>query len=142
MNRFNPVLPSLEPSLPIVQPTLHPPVKEILGMDLDGSKDKRVYVPSHLPPFPAKYAYMKTPVYPPRPTSPRHIRELAAEETRQAETALRRMIDAYGGDPGLDEDADWTACWQALGFDGEIDRAVNADRIYFRKVKTAPGIFT
>ncbi|EEB05848.2 transcription factor TFIID complex subunit 8 [Schizosaccharomyces japonicus yFS275] len=68
-------------------------VGHLLG-PLAVAQNRRSYVYSHLPSFPAAHTYMATPVYPTRPTSPRKIRELATQESRLAENALQRILGA------------------------------------------------
>lgn len=114
-------------------------IKRILGPALDGARDKRPYVPSHLPPFPAKHTYLATPHYSSRPSSPRRIREMATEEARQAEVALQKIIDAFGGEQYVQHDMAWKACWEEMGFHGEVARNANAESNFNRKSrKRAP----
>ncbi|EPY49726.1 transcription factor TFIID complex subunit 8 [Schizosaccharomyces cryophilus OY26] len=68
-------------------------ISHLLG-SLAVSQNRPNYVASHLPPFPASHTYLASPVYPVRPTSPRRIRELATKESRLAENALRKILDA------------------------------------------------
>jgi len=69
---------------------------EILGPGLDGRQDKKKnrYIPSHLPVFPSQHTYKDTPVFPDREVDPRRIRELATEEGKLGEEALRRLAGA------------------------------------------------
>ncbi|KAL2312814.1 hypothetical protein POMI540_3709 [Schizosaccharomyces pombe] len=67
-------------------------VSQLLG-SLAVSQNRPAYVVNHLPPFPASHTYMATPVYPVRPTSPKQIRELATQESRLAEHALRKILN-------------------------------------------------
>lgn len=68
----------------------------ILGPGLDGRRDKNKdrYIPSHLPAFPSQHTYKDTPVFPDREVDPRRIRELATEEGKLGEEALRRLAGA------------------------------------------------
>ncbi|WBW73087.1 transcription factor TFIID complex subunit 8 [Schizosaccharomyces osmophilus] len=68
-------------------------ISHLLG-SLAVSQNRPSYVANHLPPFPASHTYLASPVYPVRPTSPRRIRELATKESRLAENALRKILDA------------------------------------------------
>lgn len=68
----------------------------LLGPGLDGragTKDD-YYIPSHLPRFPSQHTYKDTPVYPDREVDPRRIRELATEEGKLGEEALRKLAGA------------------------------------------------
>lgn len=69
-------------------------VRDLLGIALDGSNDRRFYIPDHLPPFPSKHTYLATPVFPERPSEPRVIREIATQEAVLAENALRKILAA------------------------------------------------
>jgi len=68
----------------------------LLGPGLDGKADKKKdrYIPSHLPPFPSQHTYKDTPVFPDREVDPRRIRELATEEGKLGEEALRKLAGA------------------------------------------------
>jgi hypothetical protein len=68
----------------------------LLGPGLDGRADKRKdhYIPSHFPPFPSQHTYKDTPVFPAREVDPRRIRELATEEGKLGEEALRKLAGA------------------------------------------------
>lgn len=50
--------------------------------------------PSSLPPLPSSYTYKTTPVYSDRETDSRKIREIATEEGKLGEQALRRLAGA------------------------------------------------
>src|SRR5271168_2759052 len=95
------------------QPTINPPLlptpppedefhrefqlpASLLGPGLDGRADKRKdrYIPSHLPPFPSQHTYKDTPVFPAREVDPRRVRELATEEGKLGEEALRKLAGA------------------------------------------------
>ncbi|KAF9971482.1 transcription initiation factor TFIID subunit 8 [Actinomortierella ambigua] len=54
----------------------------------------RKAVPDHLPPFPSKHTYKRTPVYFYRATDPQTIREMNAEQSRLVETNLKRLMAA------------------------------------------------
>lgn len=56
--------------------------------------ESRPYVPNHFPPFPSMHTYKMTPEVPERVNDPRKIRELAIEDGRTAEQALRRVLGA------------------------------------------------
>lgn len=56
--------------------------------------ESRSYVPNHFPPFPSMHTYKMTPEMPERVNDPRKIRELAIEDGRTAEQALRRVLGA------------------------------------------------
>ena len=72
-----------------------------LGPVLNGAPDERskLYVPRHFPAFPSKHTYKATPEFPIREKDPRRIRELATEEGRMGEEALRRLVGS-GSDDG------------------------------------------
>ena len=95
------------------QPTINPPLlptpppedefhresqlpTSLLELSPDGNADKRKdhYIPSHLPPFPSQHTYKDTPVFPIREIDPRRIRELATEEGKLGEEALRKLAGA------------------------------------------------
>ena len=95
------------------QPTINPPLlltpppddefhrefqlpTSVLGPGLDGRADQRKdnYIPSHLPPFPSQHTYKDTPVFSNREVDPRRIRELATEEGKLGEAALRNLAGA------------------------------------------------
>ena len=69
-------------------------VRDLLGAELDGSNDRRSYIPDHLPRFPSKHTYLTTPVFTERPREPRVIREIATQEAVLAENALRKILAA------------------------------------------------
>lgn len=52
------------------------------------------YIPSSLPKLPSPHTYKATPVYPQQETDPRRIRELATEEGKLGEQALRKLAGA------------------------------------------------
>lgn len=54
----------------------------------------RSYIPRHFPAFPSKHTFKATPEVPRREDDPRKIRELAIEEGRLGEEALRRFLGA------------------------------------------------
>lgn len=56
--------------------------------------ESKPYVPNHFPPFPSMHTYKMTPEVPERVNDPRKIRELAIEDGRTAEQALRRVLGA------------------------------------------------
>lgn len=77
---------------PTPPPEPEPDLSELLGPELDGSKDTRGRLYKHLPPFPSKHTYTSTPLFTERPTEPRQIREKATHEARLAEQALRKLL--------------------------------------------------
>lgn len=66
------------------------------GPPLMGISDaqSKPYIPQHFPAFPSKHTYKATPEIPQREDDPRKIRELAIEEGRLGEEALRRFLGA------------------------------------------------
>ena len=97
-------VPSTSPIFPLPPPPLSSQekdfienpdvVSDLLGIELDGSNDRRSYIPEHLPPFPSKHTYLATPVFTERPSEPRVIREIATQEAVFAENALRKILAA------------------------------------------------
>ncbi len=75
----------------------------MLGPGLDGRADKKKdhYIPSHFPPFPSQHTYKDTPVFPDREVDPRRIRELATEEGKQGEEALRKLAGAVKAETAI-----------------------------------------
>lgn len=72
-----------------VEPTFPGPA--LFGI---ADSESRSYVPNHFPPFPSMHTYKMTPEVPERVNDPRKIRELAIEDGRTAEQALRRVLGA------------------------------------------------
>ncbi|KAL9620909.1 MAG: hypothetical protein Q9160_004562 [Pyrenula sp. 1 TL-2023] len=62
------------------------------------------YIPTTFPPFPSKHTYKHTSVYTDRERDPRRIRELATEEGRLGEQALRKLVGAVRTEAKLDLD--------------------------------------
>ncbi|KAI7901366.1 uncharacterized protein BX663DRAFT_437247 [Cokeromyces recurvatus] len=52
------------------------------------------YVPRHLPTFPSKHSFRKTPVYISRPDDPQKVRELNSEQSRTVEENLKKLMSA------------------------------------------------
>lgn len=107
------------------QPTINPPLlptpppedefhrefqlpTSLLGPGLDGRADQRKdrYIPSHLPPFPSQHTYKDTPVYASREVDPRRIRELATEEGKLGEEALRKLAGAVKAENTISAELD------------------------------------
>ena len=59
----------------------------------------KTYVPKHFPEFPSKHTYRVSDEFPIRESDPRKIRELATEEGRLGEEALRRLVSAASDHP-------------------------------------------
>lgn len=78
--------------------------KSILGSDLNGKEEKRRdgHIPSTFPAFPSQHTFRDTPILPPRERDPRRVRELATEEGRLGEQALRKLATAVRGEGKLD----------------------------------------
>ena len=72
----------------------------MLGPGLDASEERKhePWIPSHLPAFPSKHTYKDTPVLSERVTDPRRIRELATQEGKLGEEALRKLAGAQRTD--------------------------------------------
>lgn len=83
----------LAPKLPTPPPEDEPPIidQSFLG-ELSGAaqKAKRQYVPSQVPAFPNTWTYKSTPSDTARERDPQKIRELAFEQSKLGEEALRR----------------------------------------------------
>lgn len=56
--------------------------------------ESRPYIPDHFPTFPSQHTYKATPWLPSMQKDPRKVRELASEEARLGEAALRRLMGA------------------------------------------------
>lgn len=67
-----------------------------LDLFQDGSSSERIrpYIPNHFPEFPSKHTYKATPELPSAKADPRKVRELATEEARLGEAALRKLVGA------------------------------------------------
>lgn len=52
------------------------------------------YIPNHLPPFPSEHTFKATADLPTVKSDPRKVRELATEEARLGEAALRKLVGA------------------------------------------------
>ena len=91
-----PFRPNSPPLLPTPPPDDHtPPSLDTLNMQRNGPPDrKKGLVPTSFPALPAEHAYRQSAVYPTREDDPRRIRELATEEGRMGEQALRRLAGA------------------------------------------------
>ena len=92
------VNPPLLPTPPPEDP-FHDNVKfpaSFLGSELTGQNALKRFsmTPSSLPPLPSAHTYKDTAVYPHRETDTRRIRELATEEGKLGEQALRRLAGA------------------------------------------------
>lgn len=106
--------------------------ESILGSDLKPKAEKsRVpHIPAHFPAFPSQHTFRDTPALPPRERDPRRLRELATEEGRLGEQALRKLAGAARGEGKLDLSI-------------EVDNApANVQRgNQPKKVETMEGIF-
>ena len=65
-----------------------------LFLDSTSNQEARSYIPSHFPPFPSQHTYKATPSLPSVERDPRRVRELAAQDARLAEAALRKLVGA------------------------------------------------
>ncbi|KAI9476432.1 MAG: hypothetical protein EXX96DRAFT_577177 [Benjaminiella poitrasii] len=52
------------------------------------------YVPQHLPVFPSKHSFRRTPIYISRPDDPQKVRELNSEQSRTVEENLKKLMSA------------------------------------------------
>jgi len=92
---FNPaLLPTPPPEDPFHHVVTLPP--SFLGPELDGQSElkKFSFNTASLPPLPSAHTYKDTPVYPRREVDSRRIRELATEEGKLGEQALRKLAGA------------------------------------------------
>ncbi len=89
-----PLLPTPPPEDPFHSHVKFPP--SFLGPDLNGQKTLMRFsmTASSLPPLPSAHTYKDTAVFPQRQTDTRRIRELATEEGKLGEQALRRLAGA------------------------------------------------
>ena len=65
-----------------------------LFLDSPLNTEARSYIPSHFPPFPSQHTYKATPNLPSVERDPRKVRELAAQDARLGEAALRKLMGA------------------------------------------------
>lgn len=65
-----------------------------LILDSALNTEARSYIPSHFPPFPSQHTYKATPNLPSVERDPRKVRELAAQDARLGEAALRKLMGA------------------------------------------------
>ena len=63
-------------------------------LNREPDRKPKLYIPRHFPELPSTYTYRETPQFPEREKDPRKIRELATEEGRLGEEALRRLLSA------------------------------------------------
>jgi Transcription factor TFIID complex subunit 8 C-term len=106
--------------------------ESILGSDLTGKEQKRrdPHIPASFPAFPSQHTFKGTAILPPRERDPRRIRELATEEGRLGEQALRKLAGAVGGEGKLD---------LSIEADSTVSEAHQSER---RKgVETMEGMF-
>lgn len=113
--RLDSLLPELDegrskpqsPLLPTPPPEDDDSASLLLLQDDDRSIAQRKslpYIPATFPPFPSKHTYKHTSVYTDRERDPRRIRELATEEGRLGEQALRKLVGAVRTEAKLDLD--------------------------------------
>lgn len=83
---------------------IHELPESIPGPDVKAEEEKRraPHIPSTFPTFPSQHTFRDTAVLPPRERDPRRIRELATEEGRLGEQALRKLAGAVKGEGNLD----------------------------------------
>lgn len=106
--------------------------ESILGRHLNSKEEKRRdrHVPSTFPAFPSQHTFRDTAVLPPRERDPRRIRELATEEGRLGEQALRKLAVAVRGEGKLDMSVE--------GDDVPVDTQLGRRR---KQVETIEGMF-
>jgi hypothetical protein len=106
--RITPKPPSPLSLLPTPPPddffNTHELPESILGSGLTGkeAKQRDPHIPSTFPAFPSQHTFKGTAILPPRERDPRRIRELATEEGRLGEQALRKLAGAVRGEGKLD----------------------------------------
>jgi Transcription factor TFIID complex subunit 8 C-term len=78
--------------------------ESILGPEVNAKEEtwRDPHIPSTFPSFPSQHTFRDTAVLPPRERDPRRIRELATEEGRLGEQALRKLAGAVRGEGKLD----------------------------------------
>lgn len=99
--------PPQSPLLPTPPPEkAHQTSQTFLDDDFNTLADQQPlkYVPSTFPPLPSRHTYRHTSVYTDRERDPRRIRELATEEGRLGEEALRKLVGAVRTEARLDVD--------------------------------------
>jgi len=89
-----PLLPTPPPEDPFHNNTELP--AWFLGPGLDSREERKPdsFIPSSLPPLPSQHTYKTTVVFAPREKDPRRLRELATEEGKLGEQALRKLAGA------------------------------------------------
>lgn len=78
--------------------------ESILGVDANPKEEMRrdAHIPSTFPAFPSQHTFRNTAILPPRERDHRRIRELATEEGRLGEQALRKLAGAVKSEGKLD----------------------------------------
>lgn len=76
------------------EPEPEDPQTSDLILDSALNTEARSYIPSHFPPFPSQHTYKATPNLPSVERDPRKVRELAAQDARLGEAALRKLMGA------------------------------------------------
>ena len=66
----------------------------VVFLDRISNHEGRSYIPSHFPPFPGQHTYKATPNLPSMKRDPGKVRELAAQDARLGEAALRKLVGA------------------------------------------------
>lgn len=109
------------------------------------------YIPPNFPAYPSQHTFKSTPVFSKREEDPRRIRELAMEEGRLAEEAIRRLLSASSGQISTDFRADqgskrslramrdeiWKETMLAVGTDTGLGIEGNAQDVDDRKEEQA-----
>ena len=96
---LNPPVDPSKSQIAITAETLEEPWQQKQGsldifQDIDLGRGRRSYIPRHFPAFPSEHTYKATPELPVAKTDPRTVRELATEEARLGEAALRKLVGA------------------------------------------------
>lgn len=101
-----PLLPTPPPEDVFHNNLILPP--SLLGPELDGKSALKRFAlnPAALPPLPSAHTYKDTAVFPQRETDSRKLRELATEEGKMGEQALRRLAGAVKVDAAHPVDAE------------------------------------
>ena len=106
--------------------------ESMLEPDLNPKEEGRrdPHIPSTFPAFPSQHTFRDTVVLPPREKDPRRIRELATQEGRLGEQALRKLAGAVRGEGKLN---------LSIEADGAAVKAERGSRR--KKVDTMEGMF-
>lgn len=114
-----------KPNSPMLLPTPPPednapPSLDILNRRKGALPDrKKGFIPASFPPLPAPHAYKQTAVFSHREDDPRRIREMATEEGRMGEQALRKLAGATRMETKVDLQEEMKRSGKTIGWDGK-----------------------